>query len=204
METIPRERFEKLLKNVKHRDLKQARSLVSLIWMTGARPNEVLSLTRKDFYKEKSYLIIKIPGSKKGVARRISLPFRDPLVKEVWNYVKNKFPDFYVFFRFRSNSKRKGSNVRLKRRLPDGSTGWVTKKYDRSYPNLANRLHYWFLKWFDLPSYYFRHNRFTIMSETQSLEQVRIIKGARDHKSVFRYLHQTAKATQKSANSLIK
>jgi len=204
METITRTEFDELLERVKHPQQDQARCLAILIWMTAARPSEILRLTGKDFVKERSYLIIKIKGSKGGFARPIPLPYKDTLVKEVWGYVKDKFPEMFVFWAFRSSSKKRKATVKIKKKMPDGTIGETVKEYQKEYPNLSNKLIYWFNRWFGIPPYYFRHNRCTLVAEKEDIEKVRLLKGAKSYNSTLRYMHQTARTTKKISKLLVK
>lgn len=205
METISRPQFEELLSRVKHRNLAQARALVIIIWMSGKRPNEILNITAGDISKVAKNLSIRIKGSKGGYAGIIQLPMSDVLVNEVWLYSKDKFPDQFLFWAFRSKSKKSSAIRRFRKKQADGTYSLIEKRYEKAYPNLANNLFYWFKKWFELPPYYFRHNRFTRLSEEgASIEEIRQAKGAKGYDSVMQYMHVSTRSAKKTAKLLIK
>lgn len=205
METTPRNKFEEILPFVQHKQLVQARALVITLWMTGARPIEILNLTAGDFELDGSHLKIKIKTAKRGIGRVIELPLKDPLVKEIWSYAKDKLAGFFLFWAFRSKSKKSFTSVKIKKKGTDGSIETVHKRYEKSYEDISDRLHHWFKKWFNLPPYYFRHNRFTIMADYEdNIERLRQTKGAKGYDSVLRYMHSSAKSAKKTGKFLVK
>ena len=205
METIPRPKFDELLKQVQHKQLTQARTLVIILWMTGARPIEVLNLVAGDFEPDGAFMKIKLRTAKRGIGRIIELPYKDPLVNEVWKYVKDKLPTFYIFWAFRSKSNKTFTKVMVKKKGSDGTIQMIEKRYNKPYHDVSNRLHHWFKKWFQLPPYYFRHNRFTIMADYEdNIERIRQTKGAKGYDSVLRYMHTSAKAARRSGKFLVK
>lgn len=205
METIPRSKFEDILPNVQHKQLVQARALVITLWMTGARPIEVLNLVAGDFELDGAHLKIKIKTAKRGIGRVIELPLKDVLVKEIWSYVKDKLPTFFIFWAFRSKSRKSFTAVKVKKKDHEGKIQIIQKRYDKPYADISDRLHHWFKKWFGIPPYYFRHNRFTIMADYEdNIERIRQTKGAKGYDSVLRYMHTSAKAAKKSGKYLVK
>jgi len=88
--------------------------------------------------------------------------------------------------------------------MPDGTIGETVKEYQKEYPNLSNKLIYWFNRWFGIPPYYFRHNRCTLVAEKEDIEKVRLLKGAKSYNSTLRYMHQTARTTKKISKLLVK
>lgn len=204
MATIPRDEFDKVLTTIKHRQLKQARALCILLWMTGKRPNEILNITAGDISKANTFIKINIKGSKGGYSTPTLLPLKDKLVEEVWNLSKDKFPDQYLFWAFRSKSKKKGAVKKIRKKQTDGSYQWIQKTYTKEYNNLANRLHYWFSKWFKVPAYYFRHNRLTLAAAKLDVNQLMLLKGAKTMESVRPYLHYSEKTSKKIAGELVK
>lgn len=204
MQTILREDFAGYLDNVKHAQLKQARSMLVLLWATCKRPNEILQVRGGDVTRKGKYLQVKIPGSKGGFATPVLLPLRDTLVQEIWAYSKDKFPEQYLFWAFRSKSVKNGTVKTYRKKQADGTYAVVRKTYDRQYPALANNLLYWVNKWFGIPPYYFRHNRLTVAAGKLEANELRIMKGAKTFESVQPYLHYNEKMGKRIANELVK
>jgi len=205
LETIPRDKFEDLYNNVQHKQLAQAQVLFILQWMTGRRPAEILSLVAGDFEKDGSNLKIKFRTLKRGVGGIIILPVKDPFVAKVWSYVKDKLPGYYIFWAFRSKSRKSFTSVKVRKKMPDGTMGYITKRYDKPFEDISDRMHYWFKKWTGLPAYYFRHNRFTRLSEEGlGMEEIRLAKGSKGYGSVLRYMHASTRTAKKTGRLSVK
>lgn len=160
----------------------QAKALVTLLYYTGARPGEILELKGQDVLREKNYMYLHLSTLKGGIPRKITLSFRKPYIKEAWAYIKQVFPTWYIFHKYR------GSYSRLK----------TTKKGDmKEYKEVSYKLRYYFKKWFKdipVPPYFLRHNCFSIMAEKGASDQeIRMAKGARTVKSVAPYIHLSKK-----------
>ena len=121
------------------------------LFQTGARPNEVLNLKGKDIFKQDSYIIIKMPGSKGGLNRSIFLKSTNGLTKELYNFSRGVFSEMFLFYHYRSNCKR----------LIKG----------REYTEITCNLRYHFKRWFtgvidgSIPPYFLRHNKFSTLAE---------------------------------------
>lgn len=177
-----------ILDNIKHKSRLEARALVIMLYYTGARPCEVLEIKAKDIDKKKAYVTVFIKGDKKGsLPRTIHLPYRRPLVKELYKFASALFYDRYLFYNFKS---------RILRQHKDKS-GNI-----REYIQTSDKVYYWVKKWSavlsrgEIVPYFLRHNRFSkLMLKGATDAEVRIIKGARSLSSVLPYTHlSTAKA----------
>lgn len=209
---IKRQDINIVLDNIEHQHRLQARALVIIAWATGARPNEYLRLTPKEFSTSKEFLNIKMPGSKGSVARNQSLPrllkdgSPDPLTKEVYDYVRSLAPSQWLFFFFRSNAVRMGVTKKYKRK--DGTP--VVKRYDRPYAELGSKLRYYFNRWFDvifpdgIPPYYLRHNRATAVLEVAGREATIMHFGWKTEVTLKKYSHLTKKVREQIADGLMK
>jgi len=217
IELISKEDIKKVIDNIQCRvkgyDLtEQARALVFISWATGARPCEIVDMLAGDVEKEGSYVKVKLRGAKGAFARVIYLPYRDDLVKMFWNYAKKMFPEMYLFWFFRSKSVRKGTTATITVR--DKETGekiQIKKVYTKTYPRKADRLRYYFKKWFKVlsdegvPPYYLRHNRFSSVSASGgTLEDIRMLKGAKTYDSCIPYTHMSEDRAKKLSGTLIK
>lgn len=170
---------------------KQARALILTLYYTGARPNEVLRLRPKDFDKHKTnWVRIKVPGSKRGMPRILSIPLTLPGISELWDYSQSfPFEDFYIFFRYRSTHKRQ----------------YISKSGATiEYPELSNRLYYHFKRWFkdvlqdSIPPYYLRHNRLSALAQNgASLTDLKNWKGARRFASIEPYVHMSSESSER-------
>jgi integrase len=204
MKTIPKDEFIPILDKVKHPSLPDARALLILLWSTGARPNEVLRLTRGDLEKKNNRLKVKMPGSKGGTARIIMLPIREPIINEVWKTYKNNPNERVLFWRFRSNAKRNGTTRVNYVKDQFGVEHRHVKHYPKQYQKLSSNLYHFVKKWFGVPPYYFRHNRLTIAAETETPEQLRQLKGSKTFESIIPYLHLSEKQARRISKVLVK
>src|SRR3990167_3469877 len=111
-EPIEQIEFQGMLSNIKHKYTPAARSLFILLYYTGARPAEIVSLTRQSFRKEKSNLWVTFPAVKHGNVGTLMLPLRNPHIKELANFVlAGWLPDYPLFSRFISNTKREIKSI---------------------------------------------------------------------------------------------
>lgn len=184
---------------------REARALAILLWMTAARPNEILRLKRDNVQARGTQIVFDLPGSKGSEARTILLPKNNALVKEVWAYISVRFPSMLLFPSFYSSSVRTSTSIKT-RKWKEKETGIerVGKRYERNYQTVSAKLDYWFQRWFGFPAYVFRHNRMTIAAEKLSLEQLRKLKGAKTEASVVCYLHLTMKEAKQIGRELVK
>lgn len=194
IETIGREELKRALANVKGKHTKEGRSLLILLYFSGARPNEALRVKSEDIERDNSYVTVQLPGSKGGLARKIYLSYTDEFVKELYQYSKGLFPGQYCFFHFQNHYKR---------------TTLSKKGEIKEYDSIADKLRYHFKKWFagvvpdGIPPYFLRHNRFSKMSEEgASPEEMRLIKGSRTFESISPYVHLSSKAAKSAARKI--
>jgi len=181
--------IHRALKNVegiRGRYIEEGKALLIALYYTGCRPNEVLRLRGKDIIKERSWIIIKAPGSKKGLARPIYLKYNNELVKSLYAYVVKVFPENLLFYNYMSTYRRK---------IKDGVREEV-----------ASKLNYYIKRWFDdvfydgetISSYYLRHNRFSKLSESGiPMSDIMQIKGSKTVESVRPYLHLSVDTAKK-------
>lgn len=195
IELIKEKHILKAFENIKGQYKEQAESLLILLYYTGARPNEILSLTPRDVEKEgDTYVIVKVPKSKNGLPRRIYLNYDLPLVKQLYAYTRKLYPDMLLFYHYRSNIKT----------LYKRKNGAIIE-YSRS----ADKLTYYFKKWFKgilkeaIPPYYLRHNRLSrLMIDGFSVEEIRLYKGAKTITSVMPYLHLSSRQFKKFSSKI--
>lgn len=207
IELVPRDTFIEKLNGArfgKEGMLPQFRSYCILLWMTAARPNEVLRLQAKDITKKDSFLVIRLKGSKGGYEGEIRLPLKDKLVEEVWNFSKDKFDDFYLFWMLKSKSIMKGVNRVSMKKGPDGTLIRNVKHYDKNYSHETNKIYGYLKKTFDLPPYYFRHNRMSVAAEKLTLTELMLLKRSKTESSVRPYLHLTEKSGKRISKELTK
>ena len=169
----------------------EGRAFCIALFLTGARPNEVLRIRGKDIEKKGSYIVIALKASKGGLPRKMFISRNKANTKEItrelYKYSRSMHSDAYIFNSFISRRKT----------LRKGKTGKIT-----TYIRITDRLNYWFNKWFDgeINPYFFRHNRFSSMAENGAdLELIRQIKGAKGMSSVFPYLHLSTKKAKSAA-----
>lgn len=177
---IDQKELEELLKKVNGHHIIEARCMIITMYITGARPNEILRIKGKDIYKESQHLNIALLPSKNGIARTLKISCRRfPLANELWNYASTIPPEMFLFWPFRSKSIKR---IKLK----NGETKVTTE--------LSSLLRYYFRKWFDneINPYFFRHNLFSRMAMNGATPtEIRITKGAKSLNSVVPYEHMS-------------
>lgn len=192
--TINNQEFETMIKQIKHKNQKQATALISILYYTGARPSEVLRLTAGMIKKDGArWLLISMPATKNGLPRPITLKYALPQVKQIYQYSKGLPENMYLFKNFASNKIRKTTYKT--------STGEIKTK---EYIETAAKIYYYSIKWFGLLPYFLRHNRFSkMMEEGATSDDIKFIKGAKSMESVTPYQHMSAR-TSKNISKLIK
>lgn len=192
--TLGEEEIKRALLNVKGKHIKEGRALIIMLYYTGARPNEVLQLQAKSISREKSYVLIQIPGSKGGLARPIYLPYRKDLVKEMYKYAIAIFPDQLLFYHYRNNYTRV-------RKLKSGQI--------KEYTEITSKLYYFIKKWFDgvidgsISTYFLRHNRFSKLSIAGANDtELRQLKGSKTVESIRPYQHLSKDSAMKIAKKI--
>jgi len=192
--TLKEEQIEEVLKNLKSSYQKEGRAVVIALYYTGARPNEVLRLKPKDLSREKSYVKVELLPSKRGLPRTVYLPYRKPMVKELYAYAMACFPNQYMFYHFKDSYKR----TRLsKKGLPVVTT------------EITNKLRYHVKKWFTclfpdgIPPYFLRHNRFSKLTIAGvSDRDIMQLKGSKTIESIRPYQHMSAESAKKTAKKI--
>lgn len=198
---IPPEDLKRVLAGVKDKHIEEARSLIITLYLTGCRPIEALSIRAKDITAEKKYVLIKLPTMKRGVARTIYLERKNELAAELLIYANKVYPDAFIFFHFRSATRRPSVTARLK-------SGQL-KTYNKVYADISNKLRYHFYKWFTvlfvkgIPPYVLRHNRFSQLAGAgATMEELRQIKGSKSFDSIMPYLHLSVEKAKKTAKKI--
>lgn len=185
-----KQRFE-AIKLEKHQDrLTQWKAFLILLYWTGRRPAEVLRLRAKDFDKKGQLVSILFETLKGGRASVCYLSTRRvPAVLKVYEWAKKNFPEALLFNKLVSSTRDKVTYT-----TKQGNT--VTKTYTRTTKNIT----YLVTKWFNVPPYFFRHNRFSDMSmKGASDKQLQYAKGAKDSRSVEVYLHLSDKKARETS-----
>jgi site-specific recombinase XerD len=172
----------KALSNVKGKYVQQARALIITLYLTGARPSEILELRSKDISKTGQELTLTVKGVKGGKDRLIVIS-SDKLGRMIWDYKTKVYSEMYLFFAFRGYYLRKTVNK---------------KGEQKNYTETSYRLRYWFKQWFDfldvegIPPYYLRHNRFSALAEAgATVQDIKQLKGSKTLDSVEPYLHMS-------------
>lgn len=192
---ISPEQIQQVLNNIEAKYPQEAKALICALYVTGARPIEILRLKAKDVVKEASYFKITLSGSKRGLPRALLIPQRNPFAKLIYNYCQSIHPELYAFADYQSK------RTRVK----------VTKKGEsRTYAVLSDNLTYHFKRWFKVlnehsyPPYFLRHNRFSSLSANGASDsEIQLAKGSRTLASVQPYKH-LSQASMKKLARLIK
>jgi integrase len=203
IKTINREQIDLVIKNIKHKYATHYKYYIMLLYLTGARPKELLLLTAKDFNQEANFLKIRIPGLKRGVTRTIFLSLKDPIIKEISNWTKNHYPEIILFWPLISDKKK----VIIIKKNVNGEQ----KTYERTYHDMTNKIYYWFKKFFSIideansfSPYYLRHNRFSRLSEDDvSMQDIMVLKGGKSMESVRPYIHMSSNKAKKLSKKLV-
>jgi integrase len=190
IEFVTPQMYEQAYQNIiGSRNGRQARALLTVLYYTGARPAEALSLKAMDFSKDNKLLSIRIPPLKHGLSHTVMIPLKKPHVTELYEYSRNLMPNVLIFFNFR------GHYVRTHKK----HNGEIIQ-----YEEISRRLRYHFIKWFNpviegsITPYYLRHNRLSSLSaKGASIEELRNFKGAKTTASVMPYLHLSRTAAKK-------
>ena len=142
----------------------QEKVLLLLLFLTGARPSELLEMTSDDIVRERNHLVISIKTKKKGRYRVLYIPLKGSGVfvryaRMLADIVDNSYvPGMRLFF------------------------NW-SKPF-----HIRDRVYYLTKKKY--PPYFFRHNIMTILAmRGASLKELQYWKGASDSRSVESYAH---------------
>jgi len=159
-----------------------------LLFWTGRRPVELLNLRGENFtktqYKEKDgmfkdYFVIDVETKKGGNDVEIQLVFEQlPEFDKLWNRIQGCPPEFRYF--------------ELLRTRGTDTLNWETKEGEprnKTYEAPSKKIWYWSNKYFDVPPYFFRHNRFsTMVIGGATLQDLKFFKGAKTIASVEPYI----------------
>lgn len=189
------EHIDKAVSQIKGHNKSMAMSLIYCLYLTGARPVEVLNLKAKDISKDGSFFKIQISGAKNGLPRPIFLKGNNVYAKYVFDYSRQLMPEMYLHYSFRGKYKRQVINKK----------GVVKTYAELSRPVRSN-----FAKWFrdvlgsePIVPYHLRHNRFSKLSEAgATLEEMRITKGSKTLASITPYIHMSAERGKKMAKNI--
>lgn len=181
VETVGKEAFKTKLDKIEYKTkdaTQQARALAILGFYSGLRPIEILNLTPEHIQKDGRDMVIKAVAVKGGRAGTLLIPM-DDLLTEAYTYIKKGIPTAPIFYQFISYNKK--NKVTWTRK--DGTV------QTRIYPRITRNCTHFAKKWFGFPFYFFRHNRFTRMSEAgASMEDIKEAKLAKDIRSVDAYI----------------
>lgn len=163
-----------------------ARALLVVLYYTGCRPAEALKVCAKDIdISDKSYLKVKLRTLKSGRPRTVYIPRKLPYVQELEDLAVRTYPDMLLFYPFISKSVKFYKN---------------RKGELKQFNETSDRLRYHIAKWFShvkggaICPYFLRHNRFSSLAmEGATMQDIQLIKGAKDLNSVTPYLHLSTK-----------
>lgn len=201
VDTLNKEEFTELLKQVKYKRLDEARTFCILLWASAGRPNEIVRLVGGDLKKVGNQIWLRLPGSKGSLERTIPLPGNNPHIKEAWQYCSTIFEGVRIFPTLYRPYYRKA----IQKTTKDGKDKKIYYGKDgKGYMLFQPRLAFYVKRWFNLPMYFFRHNRLTIAAEKLSKKQLMDLKGAKSESSVWQYIHSTKKEATKVSKELVK
>lgn len=189
------EHIDKVTANLHCKNRDMALSLIYCLYLTGARPVEILNLKSKDVVRDAQYVKIQVSGAKNGLPRPIYIKWSNKYAKHIYEYARQLMPEMYIHYAFR------GKYVR---------TALSKKGIVKTYAEISRPVRSNFAKWFkdilgDEPivPYHLRHNRFSKLSEAGATpEEMRITKGARTYQSITPYIHMSAERGKKMAKNI--
>lgn len=183
--------FQKALDNVTGDHRRQGRALLILLHLSGCRPKEVLMMTAGSIDKEGSYIMAKIPATKKGLPRVVYFQDSNKHAKELYEYSCSLPPNLLMFPNFRDEYVReyRDKNGTLKTRT-----------------EITAKLRYYVTKWFtgvvdhSIPPYFLRHSRFSDLTiKGVSDRDIMQLKGSRTLESTRQYQHMSSKSAKRTA-----
>jgi integrase len=171
----------------------QAKALSILLFYTGLRPVELIKLKAQNIAKEGLKLLIQVSASKGGKAGIIVLSLtQTPLLHQVLELAKKTPSEMQLFYHF-ATDKAENKVQWLKRDWKTGEKQMIHKIYKRN-----QNLNYFCNKWFGIPPYFFRHNRFSQASmKGAGLKQLMEMKLAKKEDSILPYLKWSRKGKEK-------
>jgi site-specific recombinase XerD len=188
IDLISKEEIIKVLNDMKERNIIEARALLICLYMTGARPSEVLDLKSDQFIKQGQSLHIKLDTKKHGQPRQLILNMKEPFIKELYLYVSKLMPGTNVFVHYKNR--------------------YIRVRGIKTYEETTGKLGYYFKKWFKnlenpVNPYFLRHSRLSQLSQSgASLEELLWFKGAKSIESVMPYVHQSSAIAKKLGNKI--
>jgi integrase len=78
-------------------ELKVEKVMLILLYYTGARPSELLELTKENFRIIEKTLFVSIPTKKHGETRTIPLPLKNPRISFVADYINTISSEVKIF-----------------------------------------------------------------------------------------------------------
>ena len=201
---------------------RSSRAFMILLWASGARPTEALNLVADDVKKNltNEITIYFKKTLKGGNPRSLTLNLKDKFAKEFWDYASSvTVPEMYIFYMFRS--KRTRTNIEVYKSKKNKETGekepYLYKSYSgKNYNIISDKIWYYFQRWIkgimDTPDgralfpYYFRHSRLTTIADTEgnTIEDVRLFKGAKSYTSCIPYMQLTPRRAKKLGEDALK
>lgn len=199
IELITPTHLKQALENVKGNHVKEGRALLILLYLTGARPAEILNVRSKDIKKEGRHVKIFMQTLKRGLARTVFIPVKNEFIKEVVDFAESYPNDMLIFFNYRSIRARK---VLVKsKKHPEGRI--------IIYNTITDKLNYHVKKWFtgviegSIPPYYLRHNRFSQLAmKDVRLDDLKYLKGSKTVASLEPYTHLSSRAAKRVGNKI--
>jgi len=171
------------------------KNFLILLYYSGRGPAELLPPQGKDITQKGQFVSIMIQTRKKG---RTTLFYfnskRVPDIKNVYKWAKNNHPDLLLFRSLISSTQ---DHIK-----------WKTKKgehREKTYTRTSKNITYYVKKFFGVPPYFFRHNRFSSMSMSGAdIKHIKHAKGAADYRSVERYIHLSEKEAKETSKYIKK
>jgi len=199
LEEVPNQKKPKKCSN------EQAKTLLTIVYYSGARPSELADLCSKHFNKNKyertRVYELTLETLKGGIKRVIPIPV-NPETTKAFNYAKKLYPEAYLFASFRHLGKNSIHWV-SKKEVYVRENGVLTKENlqetkNKTYFRKGHKINDYITLWTGRPSYFFRHNRFSIMANKgASDQQIQFVKGSKSIKSVEPYKHLSSNTKKK-------
>lgn len=185
--------------------IEQAKSMLITQYYTGARPSELVDIMAKNFnksvYDKTRVFEITLETLKGGIKRTIPIPINKETVS-AYEYAKKQHPEAYIFYSFRSLNKNKVKWSTKKEVLvkENGvlSREIISENKSKDYIRKGKKVNDYFTLWTGRPAYFFRHNRFSIMSDKGASDaEIQFVKGSKSPKSVQPYKHLSSRTKKK-------
>lgn len=197
---MPPEEFHRKLDTVKFGELAFKRhewlNYLLLLYWSGRRPAEILKLKGKDFSIKGHFICVMFETLKKGRTTMFYFNFKKvPDIKKVFDWAKLRHLELLLFQSLISAHK-KTVKWKIKKLDENGQPTAKMKIYAQPSANIT----FYVKKFFGVPPYFFRHNRFSDMvMKGATAEEIKHVKGAKDIRSVYAYIHLSAKGAKEAA-----